>query len=163
MTGTSGGGITIRPDNDAPVFDTAKSFVEGDKPKDMNAANPEASTYDFEVTGDADGKGSFILEIAATGKVRCEKEVMTKAGETDWLNISTSNSEERDGVWYTKFQFQYDQSIGQQPVAVHFINETASYDPALWTTVNFFGPKAVPSFAAAKKAIAGEHDQCRRS
>lgn len=148
---TSGGGITIRPDNDAPVFDTAKSFVEGDKPKDLNAANPEASTYDFEVTGDADGKGSFILEIAATRKVRCEKEVMTKAGETDWLNISTSNSEERDGVWYTKFQFQYDQSIGQQPVAVHFINETASYDPALWTTVNFFGPKAVPSFAAAKE------------
>lgn len=30
-----------------------------------------------------------------------------------------------------------------------YINETASYDPALWTTINFYGPKAVPSFALA--------------
>ena len=75
----------------------------------------------------------------------------TKAGETDWLTISTDKTEERDGVWYTTFKFEYTNSIGQQPVAVHFINETASYDPALWTTINFYGPKAVPSFALVDK------------
>ena len=150
---TSAGGITIRPDNDAPVFAGEPAFKGANKPKDLNALNPEATTFDYEVTGDADGKGEFSLEIAATGAVRCEKETVsnTKAGETDWLTISTDKTEERDGVWYTTFKFEYTNSIGQQPVAVHFINETASYDPALWTTINFYGPKAVPSFALVDK------------
>ena len=150
---TSAGGITIRPDNDAPVFDAAVAFDpnSANMPVDLNAANPEATTYDYEVAGDPSGAGSFSLTMAATGAVRCEKETMsaTKAGETDWLTITTNETEERDGVWYTTFFFSYSNSIGQQPVAVHFINETASYDPALWTTVNFYGPKAVPSFAPA--------------
>lgn len=150
---TSAGGITIRPDNDAPVFDATLAFdaASANKPTDLNAGNPEATTYDYEVTGNADGEGSFSLTLAATGAVRCEKETMstTKAGETDWLTITTDKTEERDGVWYTSFKFEYTNSIGQQPVAVHFINETASYDPALWTTINFYGPKAVPSFALA--------------
>lgn len=150
---TSAGGITIRPDNDAPVFDAAAAFDpnSANMPVDLNAANPEATTYDYEVAGDPSGAGSFSLTMAATGAVRCEKETMsaTKAGETDWLTITTNETEERDGVWYTTFFFSYSNSIGQQPVAVHFINETASYDPALWTTVNFYGPKAVPSFAPA--------------
>lgn len=150
---TSAGGITIRPDNDAPVFDAAVAFDpnSANMPVDLNAANPEATTYDYEVAGDPSGAGSFSLTMAATGAVRCEKETMsaTKAGETDWLTITTNETEERDGVWYTTFFFSYSNSIGQQPVAVHFINETASYDPALWTTVNFYGPKAVPSFALA--------------
>lgn len=151
---TSAGGITIRPDNDAPVFAGEPAFKGANKPKDLNALNPEATTFDYEVTGDADGKGEFSLEIAATGAVRCEKETVsnTKAGETDWLTISTDKTEERDGVWYTTFKFEYTNSIGQQPVAVHFINETASYDPALWTTINFYGPKAVPSFALVDKS-----------
>ena len=148
---TSAGGITIRPDNDAPVFDAALAFdaASANMPTDLNAANPDATTYDYEVTGNADGAGSFSLTMAATGTVRCEKETMsaTKAGETEWLTITADKTEERDGVWYTTFKFEYTNSIGQQPVAVHFINETASYDPALWTTVNFYGPKAVPSFA----------------
>ena len=150
---TSAGGITIRPDNDAPVFDAAVAFdpTSANKPTDLNAANPDATTFDYEVTGDTDGAGSFSLTMAATGAVRCEKETMsaTKAGETDWLTITSDKTEERDGVWYTTFKFEYTNSIGQQPVAVHFINETASYDPALWTTINFYGPKAVPSFALA--------------
>ena len=150
---TSAGGITIRPDNDAPVFDATVAFdpTSANKPTDLNAANPDATTFDYEVTGDTDGAGSFSLTMAATGAVRCEKETMsaTKAGETDWLTITSDKTEERDGVWYTTFKFEYTNSIGQQPVAVHFINETASYDPALWTTINFYGPKAVPSFALA--------------
>lgn len=150
---TSAGGITIRPDNDAPVFKADIAFDGDNKPTDLNAANPDATTYDYEVTGDADGKGSFTLMMAATGSIRCEKEIAstTKAGETDWLTISADKTEERDGVWYTTFKFEYTNSIGQQPVAVHFINETASYDPALWTTINFYGPKAVPSFALVDK------------
>ena len=150
---TSAGGITIRPDNDAPVFDATVAFdpTSANKPTDLNAANPDATTFDYEVTGDTDGAGSFSLTMAATGAVRCEKETMsaTKAGETDWLTITSDKTEERDGVWYTTFKFEYTNSIGQQPVAVHFINETASYDPALWTTINFYGPKAVPTFALA--------------
>lgn len=146
---TSAGGITIRPDNDAPVFDSENAAIfSGNIPKNLNDGNPEATTFDYEVTGDTDGAGSFSVQIAATGKVRYETEVAnTTKSETDWLTIQTSATEERDGVYYTTFDFSYSNSIGQQPVAVHFINEAASYDPDLWTTVNFYGPKAVPSFA----------------
>ncbi len=58
--------------------------------------------------------------------------------------ISEPAFEERDGVWYTKFDISYTNAVGVSPVAVHFINEAASYDPALWTTVNFYGQKNVP-------------------
>ena len=140
---TSGGGITIRPDNDAPVFDASKAFDGANDPTALTG--PTVLPNAFEVVGET---GAFNVTIAATGKVRAEKEqAAIRAITNDWLSISLTNAEERDGVWYTTFKMEYSNAIGQQPIAVHFINETASFDPALWTTVNFYGPKAVPNFA----------------
>ena len=155
----SGGGITIKPSNDAPVFVAADAFTGANAPTELTALNTEASPYNYEVTGAA-GTGSFTIEIGATGKVRAEKDAvqpLTRAegdgGEVitpqSWLVISEPTCTERDGVWYTKFDISYSDAVGVSPVAVHFINDAASYDPALWTTVNFYGQKSVPTFAAA--------------
>lgn len=156
----SGGGITIKPNNDAPVFVAAEAFAGANAPTPLADLNTEASPYNYEVAGDA-GTGSFTIEIGATGKVRAEKDaVQTKTraeaeGEGEestpqsWLKIEESTCVERDGVWYTKFNISYTDAVGVSPVAVHFINDAASYDPALWTTVNFYGQKGQPVFAAA--------------
>lgn len=146
---TSGGGMIIKPDNDAPVFAGADAFVDGDKP--VALADEDGKIYGYEVKTDASGNGSTTVEIAATGQVRAEKGKVTKATETDWLTVTRETPEEKDGVWYTRFVISYTDAIGKQPVAVNFINESASYDPALWTTINFYGPKAVPSFAVVAK------------
>lgn len=148
---TSAGGIIVKPDNDAPVFDKAVAFSGTNAPKELKDLATEAAPYNYEVTG-TDGAGNFDVTIAATGKVRAEKGAVTKTDDpTGWLTIGTPTYEEKEGVWYTKFNIAYTGAIGQQPVAVTFINESASYDPALWTTVNFYGPKAVPSFAVVAK------------
>lgn len=145
---TSGGGINVKPDNDAPIFDDATAFSGTNEPKPLTDA--DGAVYGYEVTG-TDGTGNFDITIAATGKVRAEKgEIARAIGDTDWLSINPANPsyEEKDGVWYSKFNISYTDAIGKQPVAVTFINDAASYDPALWTTINFYGPKAVPAFAA---------------
>lgn len=145
---TSGGGINVKPDNDAPIFAGDAAFTTGDKPiRLVDADHPEILNY--EVATDADGNGSFEIEIAATGKVRAEKGAVARADDaTAWFTIAQAgDAEERDGVWYTKFSANYAGAIGQQPVAVTFINDAASYDPALWTVINFYGPKAKPAFA----------------
>lgn len=148
---TSAGGIIVKPDNDAPVLDKAVAFSGTNAPKELKDLATEAAPYNYEVTG-TDGAGNFDVTIAATGKVRAEKGAVTKTDDpTSWLTIGTPTYEEKEGVWYTKFNIAYTGAIGQQPVAVTFINESASYDPALWTTVNFYGPKAVPSFAVVTK------------
>lgn len=162
---TSGGGIDVKPDNDAPVFDPAIAFLNtqpaGNIPVDLNAANPEAVTSDYEVVGEA---GSFKLMIAATGKVRAEKAplTVTRADESAayWIDFSTVECTEKDGVWYSEFTVNYSGAVGARPVAVNFINDAASFDPELWTTVNFYGPKQVPLFydAAAPNATGNSVD-----
>lgn len=152
---TSGGGIDVKPDNDAPVFDPAIAFLNTQPttnvPVNLNAANPEAVTSDYEVVGDA---GSFKLMIAATGKVRAEKAPLTvtradNEAATYWIDFSTVECTEKDGVWYSEFTVNYSGAVGARPVAVNFINDAASFDPELWTTVNFYGPKQVPLFYTA--------------
>lgn len=148
---TSGGGIIVKPDNDAPVLDKAVAFSGNNAPKELTDLATEVAPYNYEVTG-TEGAGDFDVTIAATGKVRAEKGAVTKTEDpTSWLTIGTPTYEEKEGVWYTKFNIAYTNAIGQQPVAVTFINESASYDPALWTTINLYGPKAVPSFAVVAK------------
>lgn len=153
---TSGGGIDVKPQNDAPVFDPATAFANtkdgvdnAHLPKNLNALNPDATTYDYEVQEE---NGNFKIRFAATGKVRAEKHplVQTRAGEDSWMDWGTVTSEEIDGVWYTEFSVNYSQAVGASPVQVNFINDAASFDPALWTTINFYGPKQVPLFFEAK-------------
>lgn len=62
-----------------------------------------------------------------------------------WLTFDAPTYEEKDGIWYTTFVFKSTDATGKQPVNVTFINEAASYDPDLWTTLTFYGPLAAPS------------------
>lgn len=156
---TSSGGVIIKPENDAPTFDVTKGFSvaqggsEADLPTAVANADGTTSTTDFKVV---DGK-SFNVTVAATGKVRAEKAAATKADAAPdapdaWLTIAdlTADSyEEKDGIWYTTFTITSTDATGQQPVAVTFINEAASYDPALWTTLTFYGPLAAPTLTDA--------------
>ncbi len=152
---TSGGGIDVKPENDAPVFDPATAFANTQDgvsnahlPKNLNDGNPDATTYDYEVQEEF---GNFKIRLAATGKIRAEKHPLlpTRAGEDSWMDWGTVTYEEIDGVWYTEFNVNYSQAIGASPVQVNFINDAASFDPALWTTINFYGPKQVPLFFEA--------------
>lgn len=156
---TSSGGVIIKPENDAPTFDVTKGFSvaqggsEVDLPTAVVNADGTTSTTDFKVV---DNK-SFNVTVAATGKVRAEKAAATKADPAPaapdaWLTIAdlTEESyEEKDGIWYTTFTITSTGATGQQPVAVTFINEAASYDPALWTTLTFYGPLAAPTLTDA--------------
>lgn len=135
---TSGGGIQIKPDNDAPLFDPATGFAAetGAAP----AAIGESKTM-FVV----EESSVFTTTIAATGKVRAEKAVATKTVSPDWLTIEAPVYTEKDGVWYSAFKMTVNRATGELPVAVTFINEAASYDPDLWTVLTLYGPKAKPS------------------
>lgn len=137
---TSGGGLVVKPNNDAPVFDAVNGGFEA-----VTGALPTAigdSKTKFTV---AEGS-EFKVQIAATGKVRYEKVATpTKTASPDWLEVGTPEYKDVDGVWYTTFTMKATNATGELPVDVTFINETASYDPALWTTLTFYGPKAAPT------------------
>lgn len=135
---TSGGGVNVKPDNDAPVFDPATGFTGANAPTAI-----AGSTNQFKI---ADA-GTFNLTIAATGKVRAVKALATKAGDiAPWLTCGVNPTYEvKDGVTFTTFAFTIAGATGKQPVAFTFINEAASYDPALQTTLTFFGPLAKPN------------------
>ncbi|WP_321571891.1 hypothetical protein, partial [Parabacteroides goldsteinii] len=109
---TSGGGIVVKPDNDAPVF--------------------EATT------------GNIPVAINDS-----------KTASPDWLEIAKPEYKEENGVWYTTFEMTVDKATGELPVNVVFINEAASYDPALWTTLTFYGPKAKPTLATGGDGSTG--------
>ena len=154
---TSGGGVIVKPENDAPVFDAATGFTAAaggniaDIPVAVTYAGGATSTTEFKVV---DGK-SFKTTLAATGKIRAEKAPATKADVAPdaWLTFDAPTYEEKDGIWYTTFVFKSTDATGKQPVNVTFINDAASYDPDLWTTLTFYGPLAAPSL----KEVANGH------
>ena len=154
---TSGGGVIVKPGNDAPVFDVATGFTAADGgniadiPVAVTYAGGATSTTEFKVV---DGK-SFKTTLAATGKIRAEKAPATKADVAPdaWLTFDAPTYEEKDGIWYTTFVFKSTDATGKQPVNVTFINDAASYDPDLWTTLTFYGPLAAPSL----KEVANGH------
>lgn len=136
----SGGGIIVKPDNDAPIFDVANEGFEA-----VTGAAPTA-VDDLENTFVVSEGSEFKVKIGATGKVRCEKAAATtKTASPEWLEIGPAEYKETDGVWYSTFTMKTNNATGELPVNVTFINETASYDPALWTVLTFYGPKAKPT------------------
>lgn len=145
---TSGGGISIKPDNDSPVFDADKDAatvfeaVNGNAPTAITGSKTQFTVEDA---------SKFKMTVAATGKVRAEKNISstTKTAAPDWLTVAAPTYEEKDGVWYSTFELEAQGATGELPVDVTFINEAASYDPDLWTTLTFFGPKAAPALEAA--------------
>ena len=129
---TSGGGVIVKPGNDAPVFDAATGFTAADGgniadiPVAVTYAGGATSTTEFKVV---DGK-PFKTTLAATGKIRAEKAPATNADVAPdaWLTFDAPTYEEKDGIWYTTFVFKSTDATGKQPVNVTFINEAASYD-----------------------------------
>lgn len=144
---TSGGGISIKPDNDSPVFDVDKdpaTIFEGAAGELPTAI--AGSKTQFTVV---DGK-TFKMTVAATGAVRAELSATpTKSVAPSWLTVSVPTVVEKNGVYYSTFELTATGATGELPMDVTFINEAASYDPALWTTLTFFGPKAAPKLEAA--------------
>lgn len=133
----SGGGIHVKPENDAPVFDPATGFSGNDVPVALTGSNNAFKMADA---------GNFNLTVSATGKVRAVKALATKADDVaSWLSFEQPTFEVKDGVTLSTFAFSITGATGKQPVAVTFINEAASYDPDLQTTLTFYGPLAKPS------------------
>lgn len=145
---TSGGGISIKPDNDSPVFDADKDAATVFEAVNGNAPTAIVGSKTQFTVEDA---SKFKMTVAATGKVRAEKNISstTKTAAPDWLTVAAPTYEEKDGVWYSTFELEAQGATGELPVDVTFINEAASYDPDLWTTLTFFGPKAAPALEAA--------------
>lgn len=141
---TSGGGIQIKPDNDTPLIDATKNDKTGIIAGTGTA--PVAlgkSKTDFRVTDGTD----FKITVAATGKVRYDMEAAFTKSTSEWLTLGAAEYEEIDGIQYTTFTAEVNNAPDKEPVAVHFINETASYDPDLWTTLTFYGPSTAPTIA----------------
>ena len=146
---TSGGGIVVKPDNDAPVFEAATGF-------EATTGNIPVAINDSKTAFTVEESSVFKTTIAATGKVRVEKSAAeTKTASPDWLEIAKPEYKEENGVWYTTFEMTVDKATGELPVNVVFINEAASYDPALWTTLTFYGPKAKPTLATGGDGSTG--------
>lgn len=146
---TSGGGINVKPSNDAPVFDVATGF-------EATTGNIPVAIGDSETAFTVEESSVFKTTIAATGKVRAEKSAAeTKTASPEWLQIADPEYKEVDGVWYSTFEMTVDKATGELPVNVVFINEAASYDPDLWTTLTFYGPKAKPTLATGGDGSTG--------
>lgn len=146
---TSAGGIQIKPDNDAPVFDPATGFT-------AEKGTAPVAIADSKTMFVVDENSEFTTTIAATGKVRAEKAVATKTVAPDWLTIAEPPTyKEENGVWYSTFKMTVNNATGELPVAVTFINEAASYDPDLWTVLTLYGPKAKPALETGGEGSLG--------
>lgn len=145
---TSAGGIQIKPDNDAPVFDPATGFT-------AEKGTAPVAIGDSKTMFVVDENSEFTTTIAATGKVRAEKAVATKTAAPDWLTIAEPTYKEENGVWYSTFKMTVNNATGELPVAVTFINEAASYDPDLWTVLTLYGPKAKPALETGGEGSLG--------
>lgn len=150
----TGGGINVKPENEAPSF-TAESLFgdtpDGDKPAAL-------------VTGDitqyrvAAGK-TFKIVMAATGPTAVEKSIAagpaTKAtaGDPGWLTVEALQEADYkviDGITYTTFTVKTNADLTKAyPVSLRFINETASPNPELQPVLTFFAPAEAPAMADA--------------
>lgn len=133
---TSGGGVIVKPENAKPEL---KELTTGTITPTLIAG----TTGQYKI---AEDDGTFSIVITSTGTVKASTALATKAvSETDWLKVSeTPTVEVVDGVTVTTFPVKVEDATGKQPVAVTFINEAASYDPDLQTTLTFYGPLAPP-------------------
>lgn len=138
---TSGGGISIKPENSAPYYTLETLF--GTTPDDDKPGGPFSSATAFRVLEDK----TFDIVMAATGRTSVEKslaEPLTKAaatGDPDWLTIAPSQNEDyvvKDGITYTTFHITTDADMTEaHPVSLRFTNEAASLDPDLQPVLTF--------------------------
>lgn len=159
---TSGGGISVKPENSAPYYTLETLF--GDNPGNDKPGALYHTTTNFRPYGST----TFKLVMAATGKTSVVKSlretpgIATKATgswSTDWLDISSTapTYETKDGIVYTTFTVSVpseEDMNDQPPVSLHFINEAASLDPDLETVLTFY---ARASDSKPAMADAGGH------
>ncbi|WP_455640618.1 hypothetical protein [Parabacteroides sp.] len=150
---TSGGGISVKPENKAPYYETLDALF-GDTPEDDKPGAIYHTTTNFRPWAST----TFKLVMAATGKTSVVKSlretpgIATKAttsGSTDWLDISSvaPTYETKDGIVYTTFTVTVpteEEMNDQPPVCLHFINEAASLDPDLETVLTFYARASDP-------------------
>lgn len=134
---TSGGGVIIKPDNAKPEI--KEITADADAPTEI----VKGVSYR---TVDA---GTFKITLTSTGKLECSKGLATKAGDTDvdWLTVGNVTEEQKDGLTVTTYEVTtaaLDPVAPKHPVSLTFINQAASYDPDLQTTLTFFGPELAP-------------------
>ena len=128
---TSGGGIIIKPDNTKPEFN---KFAGTNPPTDLTGGY-------YRTLAD----GTFDIVMTSTGSLEYSRSLVTKAGdEIDWLTVGTPTTEQKDGLTITTFPVTIADATGKRPVSLTFINQAASYDPDLQTTLTFVGPEAAP-------------------
>lgn len=140
---TSGGGVVVKPDNDAPAF-TGAADLEA-----VTGAVPEQDATDKSLYKLTDDAGSFKMKLRASGRIVADV-VQTKA-DASWLSISGyeyADDVETPGLIVTTVTFNYTDATGQLPCRVTFRNDAASYDPDLWTVLTFAGPYATPTLVA---------------
>lgn len=128
---TSGGGVIIKPENAKPEL------------KEITGANiPAELTGGLYRTADA---GTFNIVMTSTGSLEYSRGLVTKADEEiDWLTVGDFTSEQKDGLTVTTFPVTITAATGKHPVSLTFINQAASYDPDLQTTLTFVGPETAP-------------------
>ncbi len=147
---TSGGGISIKPENSAPYYTLETLF--GTTPDDNKPGGPFSSATAFRVLEDK----TFDIVMAATGRTSVEKslaEPLTKAaamGDPNWLTIAPSQNEDyvvKDGITYTTFHITTDADMTEaHPVSLRFTNEAASLDPDLQPVLTFSSWRSEPPF-----------------
>lgn len=134
---TSGGGISIKPENDAPIFKDVAALFTGSTDTPTAIAGESNS---FRVSN----AGSFKVTLAATGRITAVKTAVTKAdAATDWLVITASQNDDyvvKNGVTYTTFNFTVTDATSKSATVI-FMNEAASNDPALQLSLTFAGPE----------------------
>ena len=139
---TSGGGVIIKPENAKP--EVKEITADADAP----TAIVENVSYR---TADA---GTFNIVLTSTGSLEYSKALATKASDADWLAVEKASEEQKDGLTvttYTVTTTALDPVAPKYPVSLTFINQAASYDPDLQTTLTFFGPAAAPVVSEVEK------------
>lgn len=141
---TSAGGVIIKPENEAPVFNGALDLaaVTGTVPE-QDATDPSL----YKLTDDA---GEFTLRTIASSNVTATI-ALTKA-DAPWLTLKSTKDpvavDSLPGMMETVFTFSYTDATGKLPCKVTFRNDAGNWDPACWTVVTFAGPYATPVLSA---------------
>lgn len=151
---TSGGGISIKPENSAPYYTLETLFgntPDDDKPTKFDPKNGLETCFRI-----GESK-TFDIVMAATGRTSVEKllaDPLTKAatmGDPGWLTIAELKEENyvvTDGITYTTFHITTDADMTEaHPVSLRFTNDAASLDPALQPVLTFYSGKTdVPPY-----------------
>lgn len=133
---TSGGGVIIKPDNAAPKVTVLN--VEG--------ADADIATKEISVTADGAEK-TITLTATASGKVKPIFSTSTK-WNIDWLTHDDASykSEVIDGITTSTMTFKYmlTDGVPYVPVTLTLVNESASQDESVYTTLTVVPPAAIP-------------------